>query len=47
MPIYIAMDISIKNIFNTDALKGYMWFLLCHYPINIYIERGYYTVART
>ena len=30
MPIYIAIDISIKNIFDTDALKRYMWFLLCH-----------------
>ena len=37
MPIYIAIDISIKNIFNTDALKRYMWFLLCHYPIYIYL----------
>ena len=37
MSIYIALDISIKNIFKTDALKRYMWFLLCHYPINIYI----------
>ena len=24
MPLYIAIDISIKNIFNTDALKRYM-----------------------
>ena len=36
MPIYIAIDISIKNIFNTDALKRYMWFLLCHYPTYIF-----------
>ena len=28
MPIYFAIDISIENIFNTDALKRYMWFLL-------------------
>ena len=38
MPIlYIAIDISIKNIFNTDALKRYMWFLLCHYTLYIYL----------
>ena len=35
MPLYIALDISIKNIFNTDALKRCMWFLLRHHPIYI------------
>ena len=46
MPSYIAIDISIKNIFNTDTLKRYMWFLLCHYPINIYIHFLSRTIKR-
>ena len=32
MPILIAIDISITNIFNTCALKGYVWFSLHHHP---------------
>ena len=32
MPIQISIDISIKNIFNTYALKRYQWFLLPHHP---------------
>ena len=36
MPIYIAVDISIKNTFNTYALKRYVWFLLPHHPTPQY-----------
>ena len=32
MPILIAIDISTTNIFNTCALKGYVWFSLHHHP---------------
>ena len=32
MPILIAIDISITNISNTCALKGYVWFSLHHHP---------------
>ena len=32
MPILIAIDISATNIFNTCALKGYVWFSLHHHP---------------
>ena len=30
--IYIAIDLSIKDIFNTYALKRYVWFLLPRSP---------------
>ena len=36
MPIKTAFDISIKNIFNTYALKRYVWFSLYHYPTPQY-----------
>ena len=32
MPILIAIDICTTNIFNTCALKGYVWFSLHHHP---------------
>ena len=32
MPILIAIDISITNIFDTCALKGYVWFSLHRHP---------------
>ena len=32
MPILIAIDICTTTIFNTCALKGYVWFSLHHHP---------------